>query len=234
MPYYFLLSAFYGVHYSTTTVALIIDVIAVALPFRLLGYRNHPHDTSEPKTANQTVAQDWSINGLVSLLGASVFSITVYSGFYTWLPSYLIVHFNGLRSLEYAHNSSLPLIVVLFFPIGAAVSQFLFVPAVGSAGNPGLTDLALRPDLAPFNAETATFTQTLAYNVGYGTTGLSKRAEVLAKRTAVLIACTSGNTFVRVLFALEGTEMTGAAGWAALWGSASALTGLAFALVANE
>nr|POE80170.1 hypothetical protein CFP56_79540 [Quercus suber] len=232
VPYYFLLSAFYGVHYSTTVVALTIDVVAAALPLALLGFRNHPHDTTKPRTENQVVAQDWSINGLISLLGAAVFSIAVYSGFYTWLPSYLIVHFDGLRSLEYAHESSLPLIVLLFFPIGAAVTQFLFVPAVGTAGNPGLTDLAVHPDKAPFDPENASFAQTLAYNVGFG--HASKRAEVLAKRTAVLVACTSVSTFVRVLFALEGTEVTGAAGWAALWGSACALTGLAFALVANE
>lgn len=144
----------------------------------------------------------------------------------------MVVHFDGLRSVEKAHNSALYVLVALFIPIGIATTHFVFAPAVGSPGNPGLTDPKLKK--TAINPETATLGETIAWNLGCGPDGWTKRAEILFTRTVSLTACVFINTFVRVLVTIEGTETVGAIGWGSVWAVATALTGLAFAWVGNE
>lgn len=104
---------------------------------------------------------------------------------------------------------------------------FLFRPTVAASGKPALT----RPktSVRRFNAETATLGETFAYNLGLGETGWTHRAEVLAKRTSVLAACTIVNTFVRVYGTVEGSDVWGSLGYGALWAAAHMGVGLAYA-----
>lgn len=76
--------------------------------------------------------------------------------------------------------------------------------------------------------------ETFAYNLGYGESGWSRRAEVLAKRTAVLAVGTFANTVFRTYVTVDGAEVEGAAGYAALWAGANVLVGLAFGLLGDE
>ena len=169
----------------------------------------------------------------MGLLGAAIYTVVIYTSLYTWLPVYLITHFDRVRNMQKAHDSSIPVLLVSFIPIGWATAQFLFVPSVGSRGNPGITDPELYPEKTDFDPETATFMETLAFNLGFKG-GFTKRAEVLVKRTAVLTACSVANTFARSLMAVDGTEPFGAAGWASVWGLAAVLTSVAYGFVGNE
>lgn len=232
LPYYFLLTTFYELHGFACFTALAIDVTTIGLPFALLRPLIHAHEPG--RSANQQVAQDSTINFLMALFGSSIYAVVVYSSLYTWLPVHLVTHFDGVRSFQKAHDATIPLLIAVMIPVGWATAQFLFTPTIGARGNPGLTDPELKPEMVKFNPETATFGETVAFNIGFGEDGFSKRAEVLAKRTAVLIACSVTNTFVRVLTTVEGTEPVGAIGWAGVWGIAAALTSLAYAWVGNE
>ena len=215
--------------------ALVIDVASLALPFALLRTNIHANKSATRKTPNQEVAQDPWVFQVVGLLGASIYAVTIYGSLFTWLPVYLVSHFDSIRSLEVAHAANVPLTTLLFIPIGWSTAQFLFTPTVGAKGNPGITDPKIRPDIAArFLPEDASFPSTLAWNLGMGTNGWSKRAEILAKRTAVLVACTSINTFPRTLTTIAGTEAVGAAGFAGVWGTAGILTAIAYSMVANE
>ncbi|KAK0365242.1 hypothetical protein LTR02_005409 [Friedmanniomyces endolithicus] len=231
LPLYFLLTTFYGVDAIASTSILTIDVIAIAVPFALLRPLIHAHEPG--KEPNQQVAQDRLIFALVGLLGASIYSVVIYTSLYTWLPVYLLTHFDGLRSMQKAHDASVPLLMLSFIPMGWATAQFLFTPSIGSRGNPGLTDPKIYPEKTNFDPETATIAETIAFNLGFKG-GFTKRAEVLAKRSAVLIWASMANTFVRVLFTVDGTEALGAAGWASAWGVAALLTSVAYGFVGNE
>lgn len=215
-------------------IPILIDVTTLAIPFALLRSLNHARRGDKVKTANQAVAQDRGVQYLIAAFGASIYAIVVYGSFTTWLPTYMIIHFDGLRSLERAHNTGILLLLALFGPLGYAATQFIFVPAVGSAGNPGITDPALKPGKVAFNPETATIGQTVAWNLGFGEHGLTHRGEILFKRTATLAASSFISTFIRAYVIVDGTELLGALGWASVWGSAAALVGVAYAWVGNE
>lgn len=232
VPHYFLLNTFYGIDYVAALIPLFIDVSTIAIPFALLRGMNQARDSSIPKTPNQIVAQDTGIQWLTAVLGASLYAVIIYGSFYTWLPQYMVVHFDGLRSVQKAHDAGLVLLLALLGPVGYATTQFVFVPAIGSAANPGLTDPKIHAEKVPFNPESATFGETLAWNLGLE--GFSRRAEILAKRTCILAASSFINTFVRTYVVIEGTELAGAVGWASVWSVAAALTGLAFSWVGNE
>ncbi|KXT09441.1 hypothetical protein AC579_5984 [Pseudocercospora musae] len=234
VPHYFLLNTFYGIDYLAAVVPLFIDVSTIAIPFALLRGMNRARDTSAPKTVNQAVAQDTGIQWVTGLLGASLYALVIYGSFYTWLPQYMVVHFDGLRSVQKAHDTTQFLLLAVLGPVGYATTQFIFVPAIGSAANPGLTDPKLKPEKVPFNPETATFSETLAWNLGFSEAGFSHRAEILAKRTFMLAASAFINTFIRAYVTIEGTEIVGAIGWASVWSFAAGLTGFAFSWVGDE
>lgn len=208
--------------------------MSIALPFFLLRPLIRPHEPTAHKSPNQEVAQDRTIFTYVAMYGAVVYAVTIYASLYTWLPVYLITHFKDVRSMEMAHASSVAVLMVLFVPIGFASAEFLFMPAIGTRGNPGLTDPALKPHVAKFNPEKATFGETIAWNLGFGEQGWSKRAEVLAKRTLALVGCSFANNVVRIYWTVEGTTLGGALGYAGMWAVAGAATGLAYAYVGNE
>ncbi|KAI5370851.1 hypothetical protein Slin15195_G017240 [Septoria linicola] len=234
VPHYFLLNTFYGIDYFAALIPLGIDVITIAIPFALFRGTVYARDTTRPKTANQIVAQDAGIRWTIAAFGASLYTIVIYSSFYTWLPTYMVVHFDGLKSVAKAHDSVLLLLAALFLPLGYAATQFIFVPAIGSSANPGLTDPKVHPEKAAFDPENATLGQTVAYNLGFSAAGFTPRAEILLKRTAVLAASSFANSLMRSYFTIEGTELVGAAGWSSVWAVASGLTGLAFSWVGDE
>ncbi|KAK3073179.1 hypothetical protein LTR53_005467 [Teratosphaeriaceae sp. CCFEE 6253] len=231
LPLYFLLTTFYGIDTVASTFALLIDISAIAVPFALLRPLIHAHEPGQD--ANQIVAQDRRIFFYVGLLGAAIYSVIIYSSLYTWLPVYLLVHFDGVRNMQKAHDATLPLLLLSFLPTGWATAQFLFTPSIGSRGNPGLTDPDIFPEKTNFDPETATFMETVAFNLGFKG-GFTKRAEVLVKRSTVLMTCSVANTFARVLMTIDGTEAWGAAGWAGVWGAAALLTSVAYGFVGNE
>lgn len=211
-----------------------IDIITVAIPFALLRSLDYARKGGDLRSDNQIVAQDRGVQYLTAAFGAAVYAIVVYGSFGTWLPTYMIIHFDGLRSLDRAHNTGILLLLALFGPLGYAATQFIFVPAIGSAENPGITDHTLKPRIIPFNPQTATLGQTIAYNLGFSGAGLTPRGEILFKRTVILAASSFVSTFVRSYVTVEGTELFGALGWAAVWGSAAALVGVAYGWVGNE
>ncbi|KAF2172222.1 hypothetical protein M409DRAFT_17460 [Zasmidium cellare ATCC 36951] len=234
VPHYFLLNTFYGIDLFTAILPLAIDIITITLPFAVFRRLNSGHADPESKTVNQQVVQDKSIQTLVTVFGSAVYTIVVFACFKSWIPTYMVTHFGGLRSLTKAHDANVVLFLTLFLPLGFAASQFIFVPAIASAVNPGLTDPNIVPEKVPFNPQTATLGQTLAYNLGFSEAGFTPRAEIVAKRTLILSACSFTNSFVRAYFVIEGTEVFGALGWASVWALAAGITGVGFAWIGDE
>ena len=207
-------------------------MVVIAIPFALLRPLTHAHDPNIAKTNNQAVAIDWQVLGLTSLFAASVYAVTFYISYQADLGVFLINHFDDIPSLEKIHETSVPQLTQWCIAAGAAAMVFLFRPTVAAAGRASLTEPKLKAKR--FSPETATLGETFAYNLGYGETGWSHRAEVLAKRTAVLTFCTMANTFVRVYGTVRGTDVGGTLGYAGLWAIANVLVALAYAWLGQE
>ena len=195
------------------------------IPFRLLRPVLPTHSSEAPKgaIANRTIINDLPVAVFTSLLAAGIYGIVLYSSFATWLPTHLILHFDGLRDLTGAYEATVALLLPAFIPSGIAAKSFLFTPSTGARADLG--DIKN----SAFNPETATLWETVLYNLW----GYSKRTRTIIKRTATLAAVVYLNTFLQVFVTVEGADAIGAAGWACVWATATVLTGSALWWVGN-
>lgn len=204
----------------------------MTLPFILFG--SHIASTRDEdllRPVGKAIAHDYTILALTTVLASAVLGATLYVSFASWLPLHMIEHFDNLRTLSVAHDSTIYKLAGLFVPAGLAAMHFLFLPTV-SASNKLLSAFDAVTKDEPFDAENATLTQTIAYNLGLKEE-LSAKTEVLIKRTTALALVSAINTFIRVFGTIEGAEITGALGWAALWTGAIAIVGVVFRWVAE-
>ncbi|KAL8885350.1 MAG: hypothetical protein Q9215_006788 [Flavoplaca cf. flavocitrina] len=217
MPYLYLLTTFYAVRPTTLWIGLLVDVLSTYLPFSLLRDSSpiHRSEPSKGEVANRSILNDLNIMIYTSFLAAAVYGVVIYGSFRTWLPGFLIVHFEGLKDLSGAYEAALPGVTVGFLVSGYAAQSFLFRPALGA--KPDAHDM----QMAEFDAETATLGQTVWYNIW----GYSKRSRTLIKRTAILVLVSVMQTGLRTYITIEGVEPVGAAGWAAMWAAAATLVG---------
>lgn len=209
MPYLYLLTTFYAVRPTTMWLGIAIDVASTYFPFALLRDSSPVHrpEASKGEVANRSILNDVPIKFYTSLLAAAVYGVVVYGSFRSWLPEFLIVHFEGLKDLSGAHEAAFPGVIVGFLISGYAAQSFLFTPALGA--KPDAHDLKM----AEFVPATATFGETIWYNVW----GHSKRSRTLIKRTATMALTSAMQTGLRTYITVEGVELVGAAGWAAMW-----------------
>lgn len=219
-PHLYLLTSFYRIRPTTALTCLVIDTLSTYIPFRLLRDPSATHRRVTPKgtVANRSLINDSSVRIYTSLLAAAIYGVVVFGSFGSWLPVYLVVHFDGLRDISAAHTAALPKLIALSLPVGYAAREFIFTPATGS-----------RPDsyddqIASFDPETASLAETLLYNLW----GYSKRTRTLIKRTLTLAASTGFHNWLQTYVAIEGAESSGAAGWSAVWALAAVVTGAAF------
>ncbi|KAL6713399.1 hypothetical protein ACLMJK_008864 [Lecanora helva] len=219
-PYLYFLTSFYTIRPSTAFACMAIDLLAVWLPFYTLKVSSSIHSVKTPKgvAANRSVINDFGVQIATSLLGAGVYALVVLASYSTWLPTYLVTHFDGIRDISALHNKNFPFLAASFLPLGFAAKVFLFTPA--TAAKPDRHD----KEVAGFNPETATLAETVWYNVW----GYSKRTRVLIKRTVTLVAVVALQTSLQTYITIEGAEAFGAVGWSSVWALAATLTGAVF------
>jgi hypothetical protein len=217
LPYYFLLTTFYAVSLQTCAITLVFDIVSASLPFTLLRNRIPAHNGKAPRgaVANRSIIQNFTLNMLVTLFAATIYSVIMYISYNSWLLVYLVSNFDGVRTFDVARNSQLPVLVLTFFPLGWTAKILLFAPATGAQKNLG--DIKAES----FNPETATLKDHLNWNVWGWSTG----TKVMMKRTIVLATSVFFATWIKTFKTLEGSELLGSAGWAALWALASLLNG---------
>ena len=220
LPYYYLLVLCYNIRPTTVLNSVLIDVLAAALPFYLLRQLSAANNSQAPKSAvaNQPVIKDRGVRFFTSLAAAGVYSVVLYGSVRTWLPVFLITHCEGLRDLEGIHNALFVTVIVGCVFNGLAAQIFIFTPSMGS--KPDARDARN----AAFDPVTATFGETVAWNLW----GHSKRTRTLIKRTLAVITASFTHTVLQTWLVVEGAEVVGAAGWAAIWAVAAVLTGTLF------
>ncbi|MCJ1313207.1 hypothetical protein MMC25_006884 [Agyrium rufum] len=220
MPRLYLLTTFYGIRPSTMLASLAIDMLTTYVPFRLLRPIAATHKDNPPKdaVANRSVINDLPVRLFTTVLAACIYAVIVYGSFSSWLPIYLVTHFDGVRDISAAHSAALPFLIAAFVPVGFAAREFIFTPSTGARKDLG--DIKK----SAFNPVTANLVQTIQHNVW----GYSKRTRTLIQRTATLAAVTGLYSWVEVYLTIDGAEGYGAAGWAAIWATAAVATGSVF------
>ncbi|KAL9075308.1 MAG: hypothetical protein Q9161_001685 [Pseudevernia consocians] len=225
LPYHYFLSTFYQIRPTTSAYCIAIDTLTAYVPFYSLKVSSSIHSIKTPKgvAANRSVINDTGVQIYTSLLAAGIYTVVVFSSYGTWLPVYLVTHFDGMRDISAAYNPNFPWLILSFLPTGFAAKVFLFTPATAAKADKH------DKETAAFNPETATLGETVAYNLW----GYSHRARILMKRTATLVAMGGAHTILQTYGSLEGAEFLGAAGWSSVWGLAATLTGAAFLWVGD-
>ena len=205
--------------------SLLIDCFATYVPFRLLRPLSLAHAASSSSRSvavpNRDVITDFATQTFTALLAASIYSVTLYSAFASFLPVCLVSYFADIPSVAPAHSASPISLFPLCLLFGVALRSFVFTPA--AAAKPSLADAKARA----FNPKTATLGETIRYNLwGYET-----RTRVVIQRTAVLMFVSGMNTFVQTFVTVNGVEVTGSAIYSAVWIVAAGISGSALGVV---
>lgn len=218
-----LLHYFYLISAPTLVATCTISILAPALPFYLFRPLSAPHlsgSKSQNKLRNRIIINDPITTLATSATATIVYATTLQFAFSTFLPVFLIVHFDGLRDLSFAHDiaTTLPTLFMWLAPAGIASTQFLFRPAEGAASSStsfsatGPNSIVLTR--SHFDPSTATFAQHIYHNVwGWYTS----RQKELIGRTIILGIFLLAETVVHIYSTINGVDLIGATGYAALW-----------------
>ena len=219
-PYHYFLTSFYQLRPSTAIGCLTIDILAAWLPFYFLKVSSSIHSVKTPRgvAANRSVINDYGVQIATSLLAAGIYGVVVLTSYSSWLPTYLVTHFDGIVDITALHNKNFAWLVGSFLPLGFAAKVFLFTPA--TASKPDRHD----KEVAKFDPESATLGETVWYNIW----GYSHRTRSLIKRTMTLVVVGGLHTSQQTYITIKGAEGYGAIGWSSVWALAATLTGAAF------
>ena len=146
----------------------------------------------------------WASN---TALAVGVYATVIYTALSTQrLTLFLINHFD-LVSVELAHDLYVPTLAGKLLIAGYATRAFLLNPSIAAQPDAGSAT-----PVVEFEPATATLPQTVKHNVWY----FSRRTRTLIERTTVLGVFLLANTMLKGA-TLEGAELIGSAGYAAVW-----------------
>ncbi|KAF2183059.1 hypothetical protein K469DRAFT_584140 [Zopfia rhizophila CBS 207.26] len=207
-PFAYLVTTFYQISPLTVGTNLAIEVISTALPTFLLRPRSKIHNPKAP-LYNRFLLNSFQVQATTTLLAIGVYVVVLWSSLKIGaanLNTLLVSHFDVV-TLEDAHAENPLSLVTKTLLAGLAAQAFLLNPSLGAQPGSG----AATP-VAPFDPATSTLSETIQHNVWF----YSKRTKMLIRQTAILSAFLLVNTIHRVL-TLEGTDVTGAVGYAGIW-----------------
>lgn len=138
-----------------------------------------------------------------------------------FLNQFLVTYFD-VSTLEAAHLETPVSILAKVFLSGIAAKAFLLNPSIAAQPPSG----AETPN--DFNPATSDLKQTIKANVWY----FSKRTRTLIQQTIILNAFLFANTIQRCM-TLNGTEISGASGYAGLWVGANVVLALWYTWVGD-
>lgn len=223
-PTMYLLSTFYGISAPTAIAAVAIEMISTFVPFQLLRPLSGFHAAGAKGVANREIVTDVPIAVYTTLLSTIIYSITIFTAMHLTVPQALVLHFQGIPSVEPAYKAEYVGILPVMLAFGFAARSFIFTPF--AATGPTVEDRKLDE----FDPVTATLGETLLWNLW----GYTTRAKVIIVRTLVAIVVTGVNTYLQTYITVPGVESAGAASWASTWAVAVSLVGVALALVGGE
>jgi len=223
----YLTSEFYGLRTLTAGAYLVVEVVSAFLPFLLLRHLSGAHSAA-PGVPNGDIVVDRGIQVLTSLLASITYSVVLFLACRTFLPTTLVLGFEGIPTIEPAADAVLlgfgsPATQVLFLLFGLAARTFIFTPTV-------TTPRTIEDEKADqFDPATASLGQTVAWNLW----GYTTQTKVSILRTAVAMLVSGVSTYLQCWRAINGVESYGAAAYASIWVLAAMVTGLSLRYVGS-
>ncbi|OBR14171.1 hypothetical protein CH63R_02897 [Colletotrichum higginsianum IMI 349063] len=219
-PPVYLIATFYNISPATAVSALGIEMLSTFVPFQLLRPLSGAHAGAK-NVANREIITDIPIQIYTTILAAAIYSLTLFTAYKTYLPTTLVLYFEGLPSLAPAYTTNFLATLPVTIAFGIAARSFIFTPFVAT----GETDEDEK--LAEFDPATATLGETLAWNIW----GYTTREKVVILRTAVAMLVTGVNTYLQTFMTINGVESYGASLYAGAWVGAAFLTGVGLGFV---
>lgn len=226
-PHMWLMLTFYQINNATIITHLFIDSVSVAIPFWALRGRApvHSKKASAAAVPNKSIVEDLGVKATTSAFAAMLYSFIVFVVSVKVLPEFLITHFDGLKTLEIVHTTTmLSLLTSTMLPLGWCAREFILTPSLAAQKN--LADIREET----FNPETATLAATLQYNMW----GYSKGTKVLLQRILALVAFGWINGSYETFISVAGADWAGAIGYSGIWSLAHLVVGVAFAWVESD
>lgn len=225
LPTYTLLSSFYKIRPTTIVIAYAITLFSCTIPFVFFRGSAYVHDLAHaPSNAvsNRSILQDRPTAFYTTVVATTIFTTTLNLCYATWLPSYLVVHFENIPdiSLTHAGAAALPVLFLNLLPAGWAAKDFLFVSSAGARD-----DSATTKEKQSSERKTQSYLCAL-YCRTWG--ALSVKQRTLIQRTGILAVMTSLSTVVQLVGTLQGVDIQGASAWASVWSAAILVIGLIF------
>lgn len=222
LPTFSLLSSFYGIRPTTILVSFANSVISPVLPFvvmRLYVFRNDPSHVSPRKESNRSIIKDRPTAMYTTIIASAIFSLTLYFSYATWLPTHLVLHFEGIPDLTAVHAGpeALPALFLALLLPGWMARDFLFVSSAGASAD---------VDSKPPAGRQGEYLIVTAYRRTWG--ALSAKTKVLVTRTLLLSGMVALNTIIQMVGTVKGVDVQGAAGWGGVWAFATLVIGLVF------
>ncbi|KUI65382.1 hypothetical protein VM1G_00743 [Cytospora mali] len=226
-PTFYLMAAFYNLSPQTAIAGLSVDVIASFVPFLLLRPLSGAHWVSS-STPNREIVVDRQIGVLSTLLAGFIYNVVLFLSYKTYLPAALVLHFEGIPTVEPANNAAViyvsPLATALALVSGLAARSFIFTP-VAATGRTEQDEKAAR-----FDPVEAGLGETLWWNIW----GYTTQTKVAILRTVVAMAVTGVNTWLSCTMTINGVESIGAALYASPWVVAAFFTGVGLAVIGED
>ncbi|KAK4186552.1 hypothetical protein QBC35DRAFT_267425 [Podospora australis] len=226
-PATLLVSVFYGIRSLTAGAYLAVEVLSTFLPFLLLRQVSAAHSAA-PGVPNQEIVADRAIRMLTSLQAGLVYSVVLYLASRTFLPTTLVVHFNGIPTIKPATDAAFlgfgsPTTQILSLLFGLAARSFIFEPVVTTPAT------SQDQEVAKFDPVNATLKQTVAWNLW----GYTTRSKVCIVRTSLAMLFTAVGTYLDTALAINGVESYGAVTYAGIWVISALVTGLSLKYVGS-
>ncbi|KAF6813698.1 hypothetical protein CMUS01_12777 [Colletotrichum musicola] len=219
-PPVYLIANFYNISTAAAVSALGIEMLSTFVPFQLLRGVSGAHAGAK-NVANRELLSDIPISIFTTVLAAGIYSFTLFTAYKTYLPTTLVLYFEGLPNLAPAYSANFLTTLPVTLAFGIAARTLIFTPfvATGKTAEDG--------KLEEFDPVTATLGETLAWNFfGYTT-----RAKVVIFRTTVAMILTGVNTYLQTHMTINAVESYGAALYAGTWVVAAFFTGVALGFV---
>ncbi|KAI9672668.1 MAG: hypothetical protein M1831_000103 [Alyxoria varia] len=246
-PHAFLLRTFYQIPILPILILLSVRIAAPTLAIKLFRPSSPPRTTTttnnktpaqqkEPTTTSLSVAtSDPSTTLLTTLLASTTFVIPLLLAYPLYLSKHLAYHFEGLPTLDPAHNARdkdaggarFLVLSILFIPLGFSASRLLLRGAAAAASDTTSDNADGAEEKTPkFDPETASLPAHVVYNFGSLLPQGATRALFL--RTLLVSAWTTLNASVLAAATLEGVGAGTGAGNYPVFESVGQAVGLWF------